>query len=181
MENQLTRINVVAPKWLAHQHLLAEMRELARINSVLVDAINSKGKAFRDLPQQYVLGAGHVRFFLNPGPYKWAIRRHAMLVAEWHLRGKQWNYPPLPAIPHPLDKGQTWEPDANALSQNLERLIERYNAKSHLYDDIPSEQYSALFEQVSAAMNPSNAAISDSMLDVVRGKSESAPNQLMLA
>ena len=57
----MTRINLISPKELCDQHLLAEHRELTRIpNAVAKGKFHLKGQ-----PEEYKLGEDHVRFFFN--------------------------------------------------------------------------------------------------------------------
>ena len=57
----MTRINLIPVKELSDQHLMAEYRELPRIiNGVLSGKFNNK-----NIPDKYVLGTGHVKFFTN--------------------------------------------------------------------------------------------------------------------
>ena len=63
----MTRINLVEPKELSTKHLVAEYREITRLPSNLKLALNRKSKAFSmtEIPSEYVLGKGHVKFFFD--------------------------------------------------------------------------------------------------------------------
>jgi deoxyribonuclease (pyrimidine dimer) len=63
----MTRINVVAPRDLTDQHLLAEYRELPRVFT-LAQAWLDRGKPGA-LPERYALGTGHVKFFYDKTDY----------------------------------------------------------------------------------------------------------------
>lgn len=58
----MTRINVaIPPKELTNKHLIAEHREIKRVPNLI-----SKGKYSMDnIPDQFTLGKGHVKFFYN--------------------------------------------------------------------------------------------------------------------
>lgn len=58
----MTRINCgIPPEELTDKHLLAEHREIKRIPNVV-----KSGKAnFKDIPDKFTLGKGHVKFFYN--------------------------------------------------------------------------------------------------------------------
>ena len=58
----MTRINVaIPPKELTTRHLIAEHREIKRIPNTIVS-----GRAkIKDIPTQFTLGQGHVKFFYN--------------------------------------------------------------------------------------------------------------------
>lgn len=78
----MTRINVgVDPKELSDKALLAEHREITRIPNAV-----KTGKAkIRNLPEQFSLGTGHVRFFYDKLMYL-KIRYH-QLYKECKARG----------------------------------------------------------------------------------------------
>lgn len=58
----MTRINVaIPPKTLTDRHLMAEHREIKRIPNTI-----TSGRAkIVDIPKQFTLGKGHVKFFYN--------------------------------------------------------------------------------------------------------------------
>ena len=77
----MTRINLIPPKELCDQHLLAEHRELTRIpNAVAKGKFHLKGQ-----PEEYKLGEGHVRFFFNKMAF--LKRRYDELHKECKARG----------------------------------------------------------------------------------------------
>ena len=62
----MTRINLVDPSHLTDKHLMAEYRELPRIFTAVIKLQeHSKKPSDVDIPDQYVLGKGHVKFFYN--------------------------------------------------------------------------------------------------------------------
>lgn len=106
----MTRINVHPPAVLTDEHLFAEWRELPRVFALVDDG--------RPVPPRYVLGTGHMRFFLPR--LGWLGRRHAALTAELHARGYTLApHPPLPTT------GGDWTPDDEDRRVNADRLIER--------------------------------------------------------
>lgn len=60
----MTRINLTLVSELADQHLMAEYRELPRIFGAVRERI-AKGQGFKDIPKDFRLGAGHVKFFYD--------------------------------------------------------------------------------------------------------------------
>jgi hypothetical protein len=81
--NEVTRINVVPVSELCDQHLLAEFRELTRIpNCVLSGKLKTN---YKDMPADYVLGPGHVKFFVNK--LGWLEQRYDELYRECVARG----------------------------------------------------------------------------------------------
>lgn len=78
----MSRINVgVAPEELSDKHLLAEHREIKRIPNTI-----KSGKAkIKDIPAEFTLGKGHVKFFYNKLGYLY--NRYKLLYAECKRRG----------------------------------------------------------------------------------------------
>lgn len=78
----MTRINAgVHPSELCRQHLLSEHREIKRIPN----AVRSGRAKLTDIPAEFCLGKGHVRFFYNKLEY--LRRRYAEIRQECLLRG----------------------------------------------------------------------------------------------
>lgn len=81
----MTRINLgIHPEELCDQHLLAEYRELPRIVSAVMKRIDN-GKGFDDIPEQFTLGKGHVKYFYNKGSY--LVARQDAIIKELLRRG----------------------------------------------------------------------------------------------
>jgi hypothetical protein len=78
----MTRINVgIPPKQLVSKHLIAEHREIKRIPNCI-----SKGKYNMDnVPSEFKLGTGHVKFFYNKLLY--LKNRYISLYNECIKRG----------------------------------------------------------------------------------------------
>jgi len=82
----MTRINLVEPHQLTDKHLMAEYRELPRIfTAVLKLQAQSKTPADVDIPENYVLGTGHMKFFYNK--IAWLRARYSNLFHELKARG----------------------------------------------------------------------------------------------
>jgi deoxyribonuclease (pyrimidine dimer) len=78
----MTRINLIDPSELCDKHLLSEHRELIRIpNAVHTAKMQTK---YSDTPQEYTLGSGHVKFFVDK--MKWLCERHSALYDEIRFR-----------------------------------------------------------------------------------------------
>lgn len=78
----MTRINCgISPSKLCDKHLLAEHRELIRIPNTI-----KSGKAkIENIPNQFKLGQGHVKFFYNKNLY--LQKRYKNLYVECVNRG----------------------------------------------------------------------------------------------
>lgn len=82
----MTRINLVEPHQLTDKHLMAEYRELPRIfTAVLKLQEQGKTPADVDIPDHYVLGQGHIKFFYNK--IGWLLYRYYKLHDELVYRG----------------------------------------------------------------------------------------------
>lgn len=120
----MTRINVVPPKELCDQHLLAEHRELTRIPNCI-----AKGRYSLDgIPSEYKLGTGHVKFFYNKLAY--LKRRYDELNKECKRRG--FNVKDIWPSELVCSKSmwQDYEPTKEALVINRERINERMPLKA---------------------------------------------------
>ncbi|UGO48194.1 hypothetical protein SHINKOU_115 [Klebsiella phage vB_KaeM_Shinkou] len=60
----MTRINLTLVSELADQHLMAEYRELPRVFGAVRKRL-AEGKKFDDIPKDFRLGSGHVKFFYD--------------------------------------------------------------------------------------------------------------------
>ena len=82
----MTRINAgISPKNLTDAHCLAEWRELPRIPSTIV----SGTAVIKDLPNEFTLNRGHVKFFYNKNFYLY--KRYTELTQELIAREFQLN------------------------------------------------------------------------------------------
>lgn len=83
----MTRINVVHPKELSAKHLVAEYREITRLPNNLKTSLSRKSKPFclAEVPQEYTLGKGHVKFFYTKMLF--LRKRFEALVEEMLARG----------------------------------------------------------------------------------------------
>ena len=112
----MTRINVVPVEELCNKHLFAEWRELPRMGSF------ARRCADNQRPSDYVLGPGHMKFFIDKGMF--LERRHAELTAECLKRGYRLTL--LDRFTMPQYWGyRDYVPTANALALNRQRIFER--------------------------------------------------------
>lgn len=139
----MTRINLVPPAIIHTKQLVAEYYELPEIFMLADkahDRLRSKfipvsrtevglsavAKEHLQIPPEYVRGPGHKRFFYDK---LWFLyRRHEMVRAELLRRGVA-----ATGIPSMKDKywllipycfWGTWEPNAEAISINIEMLVD---------------------------------------------------------
>lgn len=120
----MTRINsAIAPKHLTDEHLLAEHREIKRLPGCLDKAI--KSGSIKRVPKQFVLGSGHVLFFLDK--MKFTRKRYLSLYHECIARGfsvssyiGNWDNDNIPP-----DYYQDYEPKEAERDLLVQRISER--------------------------------------------------------
>lgn len=72
--------------------------------------------------ERYVLGSGHVVFFLDKG--KWLEKRHKDIYEEMMSRGMNTTIPIL-ELGWDNEFMNDWEPSDNEMMTNLDRIIDR--------------------------------------------------------
>lgn len=81
----MTRINSsIKVRLLTDEHLLAEHREIKRLPYSYKKRLES-GKGFKDIPDKFTLGTGHVMFFVKYGYY--TLNRYNEIREECIARG----------------------------------------------------------------------------------------------
>tara|TARA_Y100001970_G_scaffold175423_1_gene213962 strand:- start:483 stop:884 length:402 start_codon:yes stop_codon:yes gene_type:complete len=130
----MTRINLVNPKELTDQHLVAEYREIFMVGSSLQRSMKSKSwnKTINNIPKEFTLNKGHVTFFYNKGKY--LDLRYTKLVNEMKRRGMK------PDPKRKFKKSQwpkylynDWKPNAKDLQIIRKRINEKINLKPDWY------------------------------------------------
>lgn len=129
----MTRINVLAPKYLTDQHLMAEYRELPMVAASLRRSLNSRNGLPR-IPTAYTLNKGHVTFFYNKGMYLY--KRYDLLKEELVRRG--YRLDPERAADFNVFTSRPglnndWTPSDRDEQINIERLRERILSKPEWY------------------------------------------------
>ena len=76
----MVRINLISPKKLADQHLIAEYNEILMLLGYV-----KKYPEISELPENYCLGKGHIKFFKNKLLY--LKKRHELIKKEMKKRG----------------------------------------------------------------------------------------------
>lgn len=117
----MTRINVgILPKELPSKLLLAELREIKRIPNTIHKSNT------QNIPSEFSLGTGHVRFFYDKGKYTY--QRYLDLYQEALSRGFNvtdfsgaWNN-------YPKELFNDWESN----QEHRKILIERINQRGFL-------------------------------------------------
>lgn len=127
----MTRINLgISPKNLTDQHLMAELRELPRIFTAVKKRIED-GKKFDDIPKEFTLGTGHMKFFYDKCGY--LADRHVSLRIEFMERYKhQYDFDPnKSAVPNSVFN------DYNPTEKDRQLLIERISTRLQESNQVP--------------------------------------------
>ncbi len=76
----MVRINLISPRELADQHLVAEYLEIMMLIGYV-----KKYPSVEKIPEEYCLGKGHIKFFKNKLVY--LKERHELIKEEMRNRG----------------------------------------------------------------------------------------------
>lgn len=121
----MVRINLIKPKYLADQHLIAEYAEIL----ILLDYIK-KHPETDNIPKKFCLGKGHQKFFKNKILY--LKKRHEKLKQEMKKR----NFHPKKTINlknYKKSLVKDWKPNKEDLKIIKKRITERINLKPEFY------------------------------------------------
>jgi deoxyribonuclease (pyrimidine dimer) len=122
----MTRINLIDPKLLTNEWLIAEHREITRIpNNVL------SGKKITNIPNEYTLGQGHEMFFRNKLGF--IKTRYELLYKECVRRGINVEYKNISWNKIPSFLMNDYIPTKQAIDINIERLCERFDLRKRAY------------------------------------------------
>ena len=130
----MTRINIIEPRELTDQHLIAEYREIFMVGGSLRRTLVSKSGYREDrVPKRYTLNSGHVYFFYNKGKY--LHRRYKQLITEMKKRGFK------PDIKRKFPKDifinnnlyNDWMPQIDDYKVIRQRIEEKIAMKPHWY------------------------------------------------
>jgi deoxyribonuclease (pyrimidine dimer) len=129
----MTRVNLIPPSELYDQHLVAEYRELLMVPAALKRSLTAKNSiALNTIPNKYVLGVGHVRFFYNKGAF--LAERYRILVEEMLRRGMKPDLGRLfPIEAFPAEFFNNWTPTVEEINISRQRIEEKVAKKPNWY------------------------------------------------
>ena len=121
----MVRINLINPKNLADQHLIAEYNEILMLLGYV-----KKYPIIREIPSKYTLGKGHILFFKNK--LKYLKNRHESIKREMNKRGFNTN---KTIKINEFDKKliNDWKPNIEDIKIIKKRLINRLSLKPKFY------------------------------------------------
>lgn len=126
------RINIISPKLLADQHLLAEFREIKMLPKAFLRSLHSiKGIKYADISSAYTLNKGHGYFFYNKFTY--IENRFQELLSECKNRGFKTDYDKLYLSQIPIRYFHDYTPTHEELLINLDRIELRISDKPSWY------------------------------------------------
>lgn len=152
----MVRINLIHPKPLADQHLLAEWNEILMALGQFIKYPN-----YNNIPDTYCLGKGHISFFKNKIGYLYA--RLWMLYAEMKNRGMK---PDFNKIDYYVNKAigafeeetkkeyriDTWEPTSDDYKVIIPRIKEKIKQKPHYYryygKKLSIEEWNIMYDKI---------------------------------
>jgi len=121
----MVRINIINPKNLADQHLIAEYLEIL----MLIEHARKYPK-IENIPKDYCLGKGHITFFKNKLLY--LKNRHELIKKEMESRG--FKHAKTLSLKD-FDKSQIndWHPKEKDKKIIRKRLTEKIKKKNNYY------------------------------------------------
>jgi len=126
------RINIIEPRLLADQHLVAEYREIKMLPKSLLRTINSKsGFDVKKISKKYTLNKGHGYFFYNK--LSFIIKRFNDLLKEMEYRKFQTNFKEIPMENIPINLHNDYQPNKDEMIVNIERIKLRISDKPNWY------------------------------------------------
>lgn len=126
----MTRINLTPVETLMDQHLIAEYRELPRAFGAVRERL-AKGKKFDDIPKDFRLGTGHVRFFYDKIGFLF-LRQNA-IIEECLKRGIKIENTHVDVADIPLCFMNDFIPSEADIALSQSRLDERIAIKPTWY------------------------------------------------
>ncbi|MBT3404604.1 endonuclease V [archaeon] len=121
----MVRINLVNPKKLSDQHLIAEYNEIL----MLIGHIKKFPK-INNPPKNYTLGKGHINFFKNKTKYLKA--RHELIKKEMKIRGFKTNKT-IKLSQFKKEQKENWKPKKTDLEIIKKRIISKIKLKTNYY------------------------------------------------
>lgn len=148
----MTRINLVPPRLLTDQHLMAERKEINQFSGQFKKSISSKSFNRSKLPKSFLLGTGHVKFFYN---YGYFLHLRYIAIAEElevrHGRPYSLNFSDPWTQLNLSDMYKDYQPDEDAYRMIIGRIKDRIYQKPEWYKyykkQVDIESYMKLLDE----------------------------------
>jgi deoxyribonuclease (pyrimidine dimer) len=121
----MVRINLIEPKKLSDQHLIAEYDEM-----LMLVACIKKYPSIDDIPSNFTLNKGHMKFFKDKVLY--LSKRHELLKKEMKKRGFKTNKT-IEISEFNKENLNDWKPNKKDQKMILERISEKLQLKPEYY------------------------------------------------
>ncbi|MFH1828775.1 MAG: pyrimidine dimer DNA glycosylase/endonuclease V [Nanoarchaeota archaeon] len=121
----MVRINLIDPKKLSDQHLIAEYNEIL----MLLGYVRKHPETY-EINHDYCLGKGHIRFFKDKLLY--LNKRHELIKKEMKKRGFQRNKT-IDIMEFPKELRGDWKPKMESFKIIKKRLREKIKLKPNYY------------------------------------------------
>lgn len=126
------RINVINPKYLTDQHLVAEYREMKMITYYYVKSANTKnGIDESKISERYTLNKGHAYMWYNKFGY--IDKRFKAICQEMRNRGNKCDYDKLNYTGIPEKAFGDFIPNEDDVRIILDRILERIEKQPYWY------------------------------------------------
>jgi deoxyribonuclease (pyrimidine dimer) len=127
----MVRINIINPQYLTDQHLIAEYDEMLMLLGYVkrypkIKIIKDKS----EIPENYLLGKGHMIFFKDK--LKYLKDRHELIKKEMRLRGFKTNIT-INLKEYPKNLRNDWAPRKEDHKIIIDRITQKINKKPKYY------------------------------------------------
>lgn len=121
----MVRVNLIEPKKLTDQHLIAEYNEI-----LMLAGYAKKYPSLDGIPETYKLGPGHIKFFKNK--LRYLKQRHEKIKREMKSRGFKTNKSLL-LENFPASLKKSWSPEDKDFKVIKTRISQKIKLKPDYY------------------------------------------------
>lgn len=127
----MTRINLIPPRELTDQHLIAEYREMRLLTANVRRLFGLNSGKPKTIPPKFTLNKGHVLFFMDKGAY--IADRYQRVQEEMKHRGFTPQFPTLDLSAWPEGYCNDWTPTEEDCNIVRERIALRISQRPGWY------------------------------------------------